>query len=176
MTPAAQAKSATIFTIGHSVHALPRFLELLAIHGIALVIDTRGRPYSRWNPQYNRERFADSLKEKGVGYLWLGDSLAGRPEDKSLYGTDGKPDWARIVAAPGFARGIDRVMSEASRPVAILCAEEDPMRCHRRFLLTPPLLARGASVLHIRGDGRLESEGELCARDRRPQLELFAAS
>lgn len=174
MTPASQERAAAIYTIGHSIHPLPKFLDLLAAHGIALVIDTRGQPHSRWNPQFNRERFAAALEAAGIGYLWLGESLAGRPRDRALYGADGKPDWARVVAAPGFAQGIDRVMAEAKRPVAILCAEEDPMRCHRRFLLTPPLMARGAAVLHIRGDGRVESEEALRARDRRPQLDLFA--
>ena len=82
---------------------------------------------------------------------------------------------SRIVAAPGFARDLDRVMAEAVRPVAILCAEEDPLRCHRRFLLTPPLVQRGAAVLHIRGDGRIESEDSIHARDRTPQLDLFAS-
>lgn len=172
---AAEGRSATtIYTIGHSVHPLLKFLDLLGMHDIALVIDTRGRPYSRWNPQFNRERFAAALEAQGIDYLWLGDTLAGRPQDKGLYGADGKPDWARIIAAPGFAQGVDRVMAEAARPLAILCAEEDPLRCHRRFLLTPPLLERGASVLHIRGDGHIDSEEALRARDRRPQLDLFA--
>jgi uncharacterized protein (DUF488 family) len=174
MATAAKQGTASVYTIGHSVHSLPRFLDLLSANDIALVVDTRGRPYSRWNPQFNREPFAAALELHSVGYLWLGDSLAGRPQDKRLYGADGKPDWARVIAAPGFAPALDRVMAEAvSRPVAILCAEEDPLRCHRRFLLTPPLIERGASVLHIRGDGHVESEEALCARDCRPQLDLF---
>jgi len=174
MAATAGQSAKTIYTIGHSVHPLRKFLELLGTHGIALIIDTRGQPYSRWNPQFNRERFAAALEARGISYLWLGDALAGRPQDKNLYGADGKPDWARVIAAPEFARGLDRVMAEAVRPLVILCAEEEPRRCHRRFLLTPPLLERGASVLHIRGDGHIESEEAIRARDCRPQLDLFA--
>lgn len=174
MATMAEQSAVTIYTIGHSVHPMPKFLDLLAAHHITLVVDTRGQPYSRWNPQFNRERFAAALGQRNIRYLWLGDSLAALPPDKGLYGPDGKPDWVRVIAATGFGQGLDRVMAEAARPLAILCAEEDPLRCHRQFLLTPPLLERGASVLHIRGDGRVESEEALRARDRRPQLELFA--
>jgi uncharacterized protein (DUF488 family) len=52
-----------------------------------------------------------------------------------------------------------------SLQLALVCAEEDPMRCHRRFLLTPPLMQRGLKVLHLRGDGRIEPESALLERE-----------
>jgi uncharacterized protein (DUF488 family) len=165
-----------IYTIGHSNHAWPKFLDLLAQHHIALVVDTRGQPFSRFNPQFNRERLKESLAGSEIDYLWLGDRLSGRPRDPALMGRDGKPDWARVSSSPGFLQGIGQVASLAEKRVAVLCAEEDPRRCHRRFLLTPPLMGQGLSVLHIRGDGRIEREDDIRAQEsvRSPQLDLFS--
>ena len=74
--------------------------------------------------------------------------------------------------------GIEAVRDRArTRRLALVCAEEDPLHCHRRFLLTPPLQAKGARVLHIRGDGRVEDEATVAARDRpkraKRQADLF---
>jgi uncharacterized protein (DUF488 family) len=50
--------------------------------------------------------------------------------------------------------------------LALVCAEEDPLHCHRRFLLTPPLERLGAEIIHVRGDGRVETEAEVRAREK----------
>ena len=151
-----------VYTLGHSRHPIERFLDLVLGHGIALVIDTRGRPYSRFNPQFNHERLRAALGDKGVDYQWSGDRLSGRPEDRSFYDSDGRVLWDRLSRSSMVKDGLDEVVREAARrPTALLCAEEDPRRCHRRFLLTPPLVARGVEVHHIRADGRIEDEHEL---------------
>lgn len=178
MTMATQTKAPgiEIYTIGHSNHAWPKFLDLLTQHRIAFVVDTRGQPFSRFNPQFNRERLKELLAAGEIDYLWLGDRLSGRQQDPALMGPDGKPDWARVSASPAFIDGIAQVASLAAKKVAVLCAEEDPRRCHRRFLLTPPLVAQGLAVLHIRGDGRIEREDDIRAteRERPSQLDLFS--
>lgn len=176
MAAGTETSGATIYTIGHSNHAWPKFLDLLVQNRIALVVDTRGQPFSRFNPQFNRERLRESLAGGEVDYLWLGDRLSGRPRDPALMGADGKPDWARVASGPAFIEGIGQVASLAEKPVAVLCAEEDPRRCHRRFLLTPPLMRLGLTVLHIRGDGRIEPEQDIRAKEQvRPsQLDLFS--
>ena len=171
-----KASGASIYTVGHSNHAWPKFLDLLMQHHIALVVDTRGQPFSRFNPQFNRERLKESLAGGEIDYLWLGDRLSGRPQDPALMGTDGKPDWARVASSPEFVEAIAQVASLTEKNVTVLCAEEDPRRCHRRFLLTPPLMGQGLSVLHIRGDGRIEPEDDIRAKERtKPsQLDLFS--
>ena len=176
MAAGTKASGGAIYTVGHSNHTWPKFLDLLVRHHIALVVDTRGQPFSRFNPQFNRERLKESLAGCEIDYLWLGDRLSGRPQDPALMGPDGKPDWARVASAPAFVEGIAQVASLAEKPAAVLCAEEDPCRCHRRFLLTPPLMDRGLTVLHIRGDGRIEPEQDIRAREQaRPsQLDLFS--
>ncbi len=165
-------QTARLFTIGHSRHPIERFVALLAHHRIALVVDARSRPFSRFNPHFNRERLARALADAGIGYEWRGAALGGRPEDPSFLLSDGTLDrealwrWAPLVEA------LDAVAAAARKaPVALLCAEEDPRRCHRRTLLTPPMVAHGFAVGHIRGDGRLQPEDELAG----PQPDLFAA-
>ena len=135
-----------IYTIGHSGHERAAFLSLLACQGVNMVIDVRSHPVSRYMPQFSKDALAASLGLWGVSYVYLGRELGGRGQ--------GEP----IAAAVSFSRGVDRVMDcwrQAWRLV-LLCAEEDPRRCHRAGRIAPELLARGAKVVHIRGDGRLE--------------------
>lgn len=153
-----------IYSIGHSRHPLETFLALLRQHRIETIVDVRGQPWSRHNPQYNRETLEASLAAAGIAYSWRGDYLSGRPKGKDFYGPNGEVLWQTLREWPAMHRALDKLVKDtAARRIAMMCAEEDPKRCHRRFLLTPPLLARGATVQHIRGDGRLEDEAALRA-------------
>ena len=159
---AASGENVTLYTLGHSRHAIEGFIELARCHDVSLIVDGRGQPYSRFNPQYNRERLENALAEHDIDYLWFGDQLSGRPKDPEFRGPDGKVLWDKLKQWPDLHEGIAEVLERAAGThLALVCAEEDPMRCHRRFLLTPPLSERGARVLHIRGDGRIQSEDEL---------------
>ena len=77
-------KDIFLYTIGHSRHAIDAFIDLAEHHCISLFVDVRGQPYSRFNPQYNRERFRESLAEHGIDYSWLGARLSGRPTDAKI--------------------------------------------------------------------------------------------
>ena len=155
-------EAARLYTIGHSRHSMAHFLALLRDHGIGLVVDARSRPFSRFNPHFNRERLARALAEAGIGYEWRGAALGGRPEDPAFVLPDGALDRAALWRWPDLVAALDAVADEArKRDVALLCAEENPLACHRRTLLTPPMTARGFAVLHIRGDGRIEPEADL---------------
>lgn len=168
----------TIYTVGHSRHALDAFIRLLKQNRIERVVDVRGQPYSRHNPQFNREHLSRCLEESGIDYTWSGRHLSGRPRDARFYGPEGSVLWDKLMANPELHAALDAVAAEARfRRIALVCAEEDPMRCHRRFLLTPPLIRRGIQVLHLRGDGRMEPESELREREApagaSPQPDLF---
>ncbi|QAZ67585.1 DUF488 domain-containing protein [Solidesulfovibrio carbinolicus] len=135
-----------IHTIGHGGLERVVFLSLLARQGVNMVIDVRTAPTSRYMPQFSKELLEPSLGLWGVSYVYMGRELGGRPS--------GTP----IEAAVSFVRGIERIMQywrQAWR-LTLLCAEEDPRRCCRAGRIAPELLARGARVVHIRGDGRLE--------------------
>jgi uncharacterized protein (DUF488 family) len=154
-----------LFSIGHSGHSLDHFLALLGQAGGSAVADVRSHPYSGWLPQFNRPDLREALRAQGIAYLFLGDALGGRPEQASLYDEDGRVNYERVRATDEFRRGLDQLCASlADYRVAMLCAEEDPLDCHRGLMITPALAARDLRPAHIRADGRLESTEEMEAR------------
>ena len=178
MHDASPGAARTIWTIGHSNHPLERFLDLLAQHRIAVLADVRSSPYSRYASQFNREALRPALQARKIKYLFLGDLLGGRAEDPQFYDDDGHVLYGRLAESPGFRQGIERLIEGLARfRTAILCGEEDPTDCHRRLLVGRVLQQRGVGVVHLRGDGRAQTEAELAAdenfRKTRGQLNLF---
>jgi len=153
----------TLYTVGHSNHTAEALLALLAAHGIGCVADVRSRPYSRW-AHFGRERLERLLAGAGIAYRWLGDALGGRPDDPALRGPDGAPDYAAMAAQPAFRAGLAALrtlQAEQTAPVAILCSEGDPARCHREHLIARALRAEGVTVRHLLRDGRWVDSAEL---------------
>jgi len=149
-----------LFTVGHSNHPIAHFLALLQQHRIAALADVRSVPYSRRHPQFSRGPLAQCLAAAGIDYLFLGDELGARPKDSACF-VDGQVDYDRIAARPAFAAGLARVRAEAgARKVALMCAEREPLDCHRCLLVSPALAARGHSIGHILSDGSIEPHAE----------------
>lgn len=160
----------TVWSVGHSNHALAQLLELLHVTGIDAIADVRSAPYSRFAPHFNRSPLESALQAAGMSYVFLGDSLGGRPDGDEYYDDEGHALYGQVAATEWFNRGVDRLLDGAARlRIAMMCAEEDPTHCHRRLLVARVLRERGVSVQHIRGDGRLEAEEELDD----PQFALF---
>jgi uncharacterized protein (DUF488 family) len=156
--------NATIYTIGHSTHPIERFVELLQIHGVQAVADVRSQPYSRFNPQFRREALRAALEAAGIDYLFLGRELGARSEDPACY-VDGKVNYERLARTALFEEGLRRAATAAfERRVALMCAERDPLTCHRTILVCRALADRGFAAQHIREDGRLESGNAALAR------------
>jgi uncharacterized protein (DUF488 family) len=151
-----------VFTIGHSNHSAEKLAGLLKMHGIEVLVDTRTRPYSRHAPHFNRGAIEKTLPDDGIGYLFLGRELGGRPEGEEFYDGNGRVDYALLGCSGPFLDGISRMEKEIrARTVALLCSEEDPARCHRRLLVGRALEKRGITLHHIRGDGSVETEPEM---------------
>ena len=147
----------SIFTIGHSTHSAEAFLALLRQHGIEALADVRSSPFSRFNPQFNREPLEQFLKTNGIRYVFLGKELGARSEDRSCY-LDGRVQYARLAQTVLFQSGLDRVLQGAAKyHVALMCAEKEPLECHRTLLVAKAVIARGQPVLHIHADGHLET-------------------
>jgi uncharacterized protein (DUF488 family) len=169
----------TVYTIGHSIHSLEEFLELLTRHQMDVVVDTRSAPYSRFAPQFDREIVQTALAKSGVKYLFLGDELGGRPKNASYYDAAGHVLYSRVTRDPAFVSSIERLEHGISGfKVALMCGEEDPAHCHRRLLVGRVLAESGHQILHIRGDGGLQTDAEVAAASRKPlvneQPALFA--
>jgi len=154
----------TVFTIGHSNHELARFVSLLRAHGVTAVADVRSSPYSRSNPQFNRRPVQDSLRAVGVAYVFLGRELGGRPEDPGCY-VEGKVQYRKLAETMLFKKGLGRIVKGArSHRIAVLCAEAEPLVCHRTILVAQELAISGISVGHIHSDGALEAHSEAMSR------------
>ena len=154
----------TVLTIGHSTHALDAFIALLRRHEVSAVADVRSVPYSRFNPQFNREPLAEVLGSEAVRYVFLGDALGGRSDDPACY-EGGRIRYDHLAATESFRSGLDRVVDGSAKfRIALMCAEKEPLDCHRTLLVARALDAQGADVAHIHADGRLEPHGE--AMDR----------
>ena len=172
------AEDGTILTIGHSTHALEAFVTLLQRKCVTVAADVRAVPYSRFNPQFNREPLADSLAEHGIKYLFLGRELGGRSDDPSCY-DNGRICYNRLGGTQSFQDGIDRaVRGAANHRIALMCAEKEPLECHRALLVAPALEARGVPVSHILADGALETHADamyrlLAMHDEPEQGDLF---
>jgi uncharacterized protein (DUF488 family) len=153
----APAARRVLYSIGHSNHDFAHFVGLLRQAGVSAVTDVRSSPYSRRLPQYSREVLEQALREHGIAYVFLGDLLGGRPEDPDVY-TDGRVDYEKVRQTASFSRGLERLIGGLERhAVAMLCAEEDPLDCHRGLMIAPALCERDITTLHLRGDGSVEN-------------------
>ncbi|MDE0156688.1 MAG: DUF488 domain-containing protein [Gammaproteobacteria bacterium] len=146
-----------LYTVGHSRHPIEHFVKLLKEASVSLVFDVRSIPYSRRNPQFRQKALAERLRNKGIDYVFSGKELGAKSPDPDCY-INGKVSYDLIAARPEFADALDRIIDKSSqaRP-ALLCAEEDPLTCHRTILICRHLRQRVASILHIRGDGSIET-------------------
>lgn len=154
-----------LFTIGHSNHDLGDFLAILVQQGVETLCDVRSRPGSFRFPQFNREPLEAAASLARIQYQFLGEALGGRPEDPRVYHSDGQVDYFARRKSPDFNTGVDRLL-EFSRTanLALMCAEEDPLQCHRFLMICPALVERGVAPVHIRRGGILESQHD--AEDR----------
>lgn len=149
--------SPALYSIGHSNVPVERLVALLRQHAIATVCDVRSMPYSRYNPHFNREALADSLRSAGITYHYMGDALGGKSSGDPPSADTAPPDYRALAASPAFVRGLDRLIALGHRaPTAFMCGEADYHSCHRHKLIAPALIERGVAVLHIMADGRLE--------------------
>ena len=152
-----------LFTIGHSNHRAEVFAALLAGQGIGRLVDVRSTPFSRYNPQFNRENLKETLEAESIEYIWEGEALGG------------KQDFEAARQSAAFKEALARLAAYAeTAPTAIMCAEEDPARCHRLHLICAAWAPRfGDAIFHIRKGGRVEIHAEVVGGLADKQLDLF---
>ena len=146
----------TLFTIGHSTHEMPDFLALLHRHRVTAVADVRSQPTSRLL-HFERQRLTDALRAAGIRYVFLGDELGARRSEPECY-IDDRADYERIPALPAFQAGLVRLRKGLEKHrICLLCAEKEPLDCHRSILICRQLREGELSIQHILADGTLES-------------------
>ncbi|MBI4763058.1 MAG: DUF488 domain-containing protein [Deltaproteobacteria bacterium] len=146
-----------VLTIGHSTHSQKAFVALLRRHNVTAVADVRSSPYSRFNPQFNKDVIECDLKEQNIKYVFLGRELGGRSDNPSCY-ENGRIKYTRLAQTELFKSGIERLIIGANDyRIALMCAEKEPLDCHRTLLVARVLVERGVVINHILPNGSLES-------------------
>lgn len=158
------ADQVTVYTVGHSTHSIEKFVELLRMNGITAVADVRSSPFSGHNPQFNREALVNALREAGISYVFVGKELGARSDDPACY-ENGRVRFSRLARTSAFRSGVDRVLNGTRQyQIALMCAEKEPLDCHRTVLVARALEREGAVIKHILADGRLEDQKDTMSR------------
>ncbi|OIP88750.1 MAG: hypothetical protein COS57_16645 [Syntrophobacterales bacterium CG03_land_8_20_14_0_80_58_14] len=168
-----------LFTIGHSIHSVERFVDLLKMHGVTALCDVRSSPYSRYTPQFNRESLKDALAGHRIIYLYLGAELGPRSSDPTCY-ENGKVQYNRLAGKEIFQQGLGRLRKGmTTHRIALMCAEKDPLTCHRMLLICRNLRGDDIVIRHILEDGSLEdnrdTEMRLMKQLKIDPADLFSA-
>ncbi len=159
----------TIFTIGHSNYTLEYFVELLKKFNIERLVDVRSIPSSKYIPHFNSAELSYRIENEGIEYFWLGDKLGGFRKD--LLNEHGMRDDERFDLDEKYREGIEKLLRLATnRITAIMCSEEDPLKCHRHDIIAQTLINKRIPVCeefdkidvkHIRGSGTIENAREI---------------
>lgn len=158
-------------TVGHSNHLLPELISLLHSAGVRRVIDVRSWPHSKRAPHFDRQPLAAALAEAGIEYRWLGKLLGGLIE--KIDGESSAGHWRRLRGLARFREGIDLLRDQYVADSVLLCAERDPLNCHRFWAIGEELTACDVEVAHLLADGESVPHRRLRAQTKAAQLNLF---
>ncbi len=166
-----------LYTIGHGNRKLDDFLALLNKFGIKYLIDVRSQPYSKFNPQFNQNDLKFFLEGKGIKYVFMGDTIGGRPNDSSCYDENGKVDYESVKTKDFFLQGIDRLKTAYHKDinVVIMCSESKPCECHRSKLIGRVLNLENIVLKHIDENGKLKDQSTVIyeLNEGRFEFDLF---
>lgn len=150
-----------LYTIGHSNHSIETFVDLLQQYNITALGDVRSHPYSRYVPQYSYESLKSKLAEVGITYVFLGKELGVRSSNPACY-IQGKVQYDLLAKESLFNQGLIRIKQGMLHyKIALMCAEKDPIECHRSILISRYLSQQSVIIEHIRSNGALETHYEL---------------
>ncbi|HOS49243.1 MAG TPA: DUF488 domain-containing protein [Bacteroidia bacterium] len=154
-----------IFTIGHSDHTVEKFINLLKKHLVTVLADVRTVPFSRIHPQFNKDYLSIILEKENIKYVFLGKELGARPDNLSCY-KNGQVDFELIAETNEFKAGLERLIKGCDNyRIAIMCAEKEPLDCHRTILVCHHLAKHSSmNIMHILADGQLENHCETESR------------
>lgn len=154
----------TVLTVGHSNYPIEQFIDLLRQNEVQVIVDVRSAPYSRYSPQFDKNPLDASLRLAGMRYLYLGRELGARSDDPAHY-DNGRVIYGRLAQSALFKQGIERVLTGARQyRIALMCAEKEPLECHRTLLVARALDEAGVHIEHILADGTRESHDDTMER------------
>lgn len=152
-----------IYTIGHGNRKINDFLKTLKDFEIKYLIDVRSQPYSKFNPQFNQNDLKHFLDKNGITYVFMGDSIGGRPADRTCYDEEEKVDYEIVKTKEFFQKGIERLKTayEKEIPIVVMCSESKPCECHRSKLIGRFLSAEQIFLKHIDEKNRIKTQADV---------------
>lgn len=164
-----------IYSIGHGNRSWPEFLSLLVSKNCKFLIDVRSFPSSKFNPSFNKDQLDQQCRLAGIKYVFMGDTLGGRPANKSLYDIAGRADYQLIEKSLPYVEGISRLerASRISENTFVMCSELSPCDCHRSKLIGKSLEVLGISILHLDKIGAEVSQSQVIDQIDCGQADLF---
>lgn len=163
-----------IITVGYGQDSFGAFAKRLQSVKVAVVVDVRTNPYSKYDPSYRQGQIEGFLLDAAIQYRFLGDKLGGKPIDQELYDSRGRIMKERLIATPSFQQGLDDVIHLSSNQVvALMCGCAKAMECHRGKIITPALEAKNLEILHMDPLGNLRSTPDQIVWEHNGQFALF---
>lgn len=164
-----------LLTLGYGNRQLDDVLALLRANGVQYLIDVRSAPYSRFNPDFGKDNLSAAVERAGTRYVFMGDTIGGRPADSACYDEAGHVDYLACRKHPIFLRGFERLRTawERGAGVAIFCSELRPEQCHRTKLIAEAMVAMHVPIEHIDADGTLVAHELVMQRLQDPQMSLL---
>ena len=153
---------------------MEQLIAILQKYEIAYLVDVRSAPYSRYKPEFSKDALAGELQRHRITYVFMGDTLGGRPEDKDCY-VNGKVAYEKVENTAGYRHGIQRILTAFSqqRRVALMCSEGKPEHCHRSKLIGVTLEGKDVPVIHIDENDEQRSQTQVLDRLTAGQQSLF---
>ncbi len=172
--PGAANAMIPIFTIGYGSRALDDLVRVLKAHDIEYLIDIRSAPYSRFKPEFSKNDLEAALHQCAIRYVYLGDKLGGRPEDRDCY-VDDKVVYAWVREKAFYREGIARIEAAFHKRlrIVLMCSEGKPEECHRSKLIGESLTELGIPVAHIDANDAVRTQAEVMLDLTEGQLSLF---
>ena len=164
-----------IYTIGYGNRSIEKFVKLLQHYDIKFLVDIRSQPYSRFNSDFSKEALEKRLKQHAIRYIFMGDTLGGRPKDSTCY-VDGRVDYARVREKSFYQKGISYLHTAWGKQlsIALMCSEVKPQECHRAKLIGNTLIEQDIDVAHIDEAGVIKTQLQINQMLTDGQPTLFA--
>ena len=163
-----------IYTIGYGSRSIEELIEVLQQHAIVYLIDVRSAPYSRYKPEFSKAPLANELERHSIRYVFMGDTLGGRPDDEACY-VNGKVDYEKVKVTEFYQSGIERLHTAflQQQSVVLMCSEGKPEECHRCKLIGTTLTTQNIPIIHIDENDEQVTQEKVIERLTGGQLSLF---
>lgn len=163
-----------MYTIGYGTREIKEFLNTLTQYNISMLVDVRTHPYSKFRPEFSRHLLEREFSKVGIQYVFMGDSLGGRPKDADCYSC-GRVLYSVIQRKPYYQRGIEKLLRLGgdNRRLCLMCSEGSPDVCHRSRLIGVSLQEHGKGLMHILPGGTIRKQTDVLIDITGGQQSLF---